>query len=310
MLQEPIIEPISREELEAELKKVRFVRTTNRGDNQIYDFVASEAPALMREVGRLREIAFRKAGGGTGNSTDIDQYDISEIPFRQLIVWDPREKEILGGYRYLHCKNLPQNQEGTKYLATSHMFHFSDEFIRDYFPKTIELGRSFVQPMYQSSKYGAKTLYALDNLWDGLGSLVVDNQGLRYFFGKVTMYTHYNQTARDYILGFWRKYFRGNPNLIYAYNPIQITMTAEECDKIFVNNDLQADYKILVKKVRELGENIPPLVNAYMTLSPTMQSFGTAINDEFGDVEETAILINLYDLYEKKAARHVETYKK
>lgn len=310
MLQEPIIEPISREELEAELKKVRFVRTTNRGDNQIYDFVASEAPALMREVGRLREIAFRKAGGGTGNSTDIDQYDISEIPFRQLIVWDPREKEILGGYRYLHCKNLPQNQEGTKYLATSHMFHFSDEFIRDYFPKTIELGRSFVQPMYQSSKYGAKTLYALDNLWDGLGSLVVDNQGLRYFFGKVTMYTHYNQTARDYILGFWRKYFRGNPNLIYAYNPIQITMTVEECDKIFVNNDLQADYKILVKKVRELGENIPPLVNAYMTLSPTMQSFGTAINDEFGDVEETAILINLYDLYEKKAARHVETYKK
>jgi len=310
MLQEPIIEPISREELEAELKKVRFVRTTNRGDNQIYDFVASEAPALMREVGRLREIAFRKAGGGTGNSTDIDQYDISEIPFRQLIVWDPREKEILGGYRYLHCKNLPQNQEGTKYLATSHMFHFSDEFIRDYFPKTIELGRSFVQPMYQSSKYGAKTLYALDNLWDGLGSLVVDNQGLRYFFGKVTMYTHYNQTARDYILGFWRKYFKGNPNLIYAYNPIQITMTAEECDKIFVNNDLQADYKILVKKVRELGENIPPLVNAYMTLSPTMQSFGTAINDEFGDVEETAILINLYDLYEKKAARHVETYKK
>lgn len=310
MQQEPIIEPISREELEAELRHIRFVRNTNKGDNQIYDFAANEAPALMREVGRLREIAFRMAGGGTGKATDIDQYDVSDIPFRQIIVWDPQEKEILGGYRYIHCKHLPQNQEGTHYLATSHMFHFTDEFIRDYFPYTIELGRSFVQPIYQSSKAGAKTLYALDNLWDGLGSLVVDNPDLRYFFGKVTMYTHFNQTARDYILGFWRKYFKGSDKLIYAYNPIQIGLTDAECDNLFTSGNLSDDYKILVRKVREMGVNIPPLVNAYMTLSPSMKTFGTAINDEFGDVEETAILINLRDLYESKAARHVDTYKK
>lgn len=309
-LLEPIIAPVSREELESELTRERFVRTTNKGGNKIFDFSAKECPALMREVGRLREIAFRMAGGGTGKGCDIDEYDVGEIPFRQLIVWDPDEREILGGYRYILCKHLPQTQEGTKYLATSHMFHFSDEFIKEYFPKMIELGRSFVQPLYQSSKAGAKSLYALDNLWDGLGSLVVDHPDMKYFFGKVTMYTHFNQQARDYILGFWRKYFGDKEQLVYAYNPIEIGATREEIDELFGEGTFQADYKILVKKVREMGENIPPLVNAYMNLSPSMKVFGTAINDEFGDVEETAIMINLHDLYANKSERHVNTYKK
>lgn len=306
---EPIIPAVPRELLERELTRERFIRTTNKGNNKIFDFAAKEAPALMREVGRLREIAFRMAGGGTGKSCDIDQYDESDIPFRQLIVWDPEDREILGGYRYILCKHLPQNQEGTKYLATSHMFHFTDRFIAEYFPHMIELGRSFVQPLYQSSKAGAKSLYALDNLWDGLGSLVVDHPDMTYFFGKVTMYTHFNQEARDYILGFWRKYFRDRDNLVYAYNPIKIRFTDDECDRIFDTGNFRDDYKLLVRKVRECGENIPPLVNAYMTLSPSMKVFGTAINDEFGDVEETGIIINLHDLYANKSERHVNSYK-
>ena len=307
---EPIIEPVGREELMGELAKARFVRNTNRGGNLIYDFSAKEAPVLMREVGRLRELAFRTAGGGTGKPLDIDEYDETDIPFRQLVVWDPKNQQILGGYRYILCKHLPMNQSGTKYLATSHMFHFTDEFIRDYFPKTIELGRSFVQPDYQSSKNGAKSLYALDNLWDGLGSLVVDNPDVCYFFGKVTMYTDFNQKARDYIMGLWRKYFGDKSNLVYAYNPIRVGLTDEEMAETFTADNFQDDYKTLVRKVRELGENIPPLVNAYMTLSPSMKVFGTAINDEFGDVEETAIIINLHDLYASKSARHIDTYKK
>ena len=307
---QPIILPVPREELESDFKKARFVRTTNKGGNIIFDFDAHECPSLMREVGRLREIAFRMAGGGTGMEIDIDEWDISDIPFRQLVVWDPQEREILGGYRYILCSMLPQNQEGTKYRATSHMFHFTDNFIANYFPKMIELGRSFVQPLYQSSKVGAKSLYALDNLWDGLGSLVVDNPDMHYFFGKVTMYTHFNQNARDYIMGFWRKYFKDRDNLVYPYKPIVIGMSDKQCDEVYCGGSFQEDYKILVRKVRELGENIPPLVNAYMTLSPTMKVFGTAINDEFGDVEETAIIINLRDLYSQKADRHIKTYKK
>lgn len=293
-----------------DLSRAHFVRNTNRGGNLIYDFSAQEAPILMREVGRLREEAFRMAGGGTGKALDIDDYDTSDIPFRQLIVWDPQDQQILGGYRYILCKDLPQSQEGVKYLATSHMFHFSDEFIRDYFPKTIELGRSFVQPMYQSSKMGAKSLFALDNLWDGLGALTIDHPDATYFFGKVTMYTHFNPRARDYIMGFWHKYFGDKSRLVYAYNPLKVGLTAEEEAAVFTAGNFQDDYKILVRRVRELGENIPPLVNAYMNLSPSMKVFGTAINDEFGDVEETAIIVNLRELYPAKTSRHIDTYKK
>ncbi len=307
---EPIIDPISKEDLMRELSRAKFVRNTNKGGNLIYDFAASEAPLLMKEVGRLREMTFRMAGGGTGKSIDIDDYDVTNIPFRQLIVWDPKDQEILGGYRYILCKDLPQNQDGVKYLATSHMFHFSDDFIRDYFPKVIELGRSFVQPMYQSSKLGAKSLFALDNLWDGLGSLVVDHPDITYFFGKVTMYTHFNQRARDFIMGFWQLYFGDKSHMVYPEKPIRVGLTDEESAATFTAGNFQDDYKILVRKVRELGENIPPLVNAYMTLSPSMKVFGTAINDEFGDVEETAILVNLRDLYPNKSARHIDTYKK
>ena len=293
-----------------DLSRAHFVRNTNKGGNLIYDFSAQEAPILMREVGRLREEAFRMAGGGTGKALDIDDYDTSDIPFRQLIVWDPQDQQILGGYRYILCKDLPQSQEGVKYLATSHMFHFSDEFIRDYFPKTIELGRSFVQPMYQSSKMGAKSLFALDNLWDGLGALTIDHPDATYFFGKVTMDTHFNPRARDYIMGFWHKYFGDKSRLVYAYNPLKVGLTAEEEAAVFTAGNFQDDYKILVRRVRELGENIPPLVNAYMNLSPSMKVFGTAINDEFGDVEETAIIVNLRELYPAKTSRHIDTYKK
>ncbi len=307
---EQIAEPITREELMGDLSRAHFVRNTNKGGNLIYDFSAQEAPILMREVGRLREEAFRMAGGGTGKALDIDDYDTSDIPFRQLIVWDPQDQQILGGYRYILCKDLPQSQEGVKYLATSHMFHFSDEFIRDYFPKTIELGRSFVQPMYQSSKMGAKSLFALDNLWDGLGALTIDHPDATYFFGKVTMYTHFNPRARDYIMGFWHKYFGDKSRLVYAYNPLKVGLTEEEEAAVFTAGNFQDDYKILVRRVRELGENIPPLVNAYMNLSPSMKVFGTAINDEFGDVEETAIIVNLRELYPAKTSRHIDTYKK
>jgi len=303
-----IIPPVSREELEAELTKETFVRNTNKGDNRIYDFTAHEAPALMKEVGRLREISFRMAGGGTGKETDIDDYDTAEAPYRQLIVWDPQAKEILGGYRYLLGCDIPVDQLGNVKLATSRLFQFSDKFIKEYLPYMIELGRSFVQPAYQSSKAGTKSLFALDNLWDGLGSLIVSHPEMKYFFGKVTMYTHFNRYARDLILGFLKKYFNDPDKLLYPHKPVEIDLTENDLKEIFCGENYQEDYKILTKRVREFGENIPPLINAYMNLSPSMRTFGTAINDRFGDVEETGIILTIKELYSQKINRHVETF--
>jgi hypothetical protein len=304
----PVIPPVPVEVLEAELTKELFVRKTNKGDNRIYDFAANEAPNLLREVGRLRELTFRAAGGGTGKELDLDEFDTSEVPYRQLIVWNPVEKEILGGYRYIMGDRLAVNRYGELEIATAELFNFSDEFIHDYLPYTIELGRSFVQPHYQSSKMGAKSLFALDNLWDGLGSLMVNNPHMKYFFGKVTMYTQSNQEARDLVRTFMGIYFRDKKNLVYPKNPVISTISPEEVSKIFSGNSYTEDYKILSKRVRELNETIPPLINAYMSLSPSMKTFGTSVNDGFGDVEETGIIITIKEVYEAKVNRHVDTY--
>ena len=303
-----LIPPVPTDLLEAELTKEIFVRKTNKGDNRIYDFSAHEAPNLLREVGRLRELSFRSAGGGTGKELDLDDYDTSEVPYRQLIVWDPSDKELLGGYRYIMGNKVKKNAKGEIEIATAKMFHFSETFINDYLPYTIELGRSFVQPNYQSSKMGAKSLFALDNLWDGLGSLMVNHPFMKYFFGKVTMYTQSNQEARDLIRSFMGLYFRDKNKLVYPKNPVESTIPDEVVKALFSGQSYTDDYKILSKKVRELGENIPPLINAYMNLSPSMKSFGTAVNDGFGDVEETGIIITIKELYEAKINRHVNSY--
>jgi len=303
-----VIPPIPREKLEAELTKEMFVRNTNKGHNKIYDFSANESPYLMLEVGRLRELTFRAAGGGTGKEIDIDEFDVSKIPYRQLIVWDPNAKEILGGYRYIMGNKLKPVKEDISLLATAELFHFSKKFIEEYLPYTIELGRSFVQPNYQSSKVGSKSLFALDNLWDGLGSLIVNNPEMKYFFGKVTMYADYNQEARDLIQIFMDIYFRDTQKLVYPIDAVKTQVEEKIVRKMFRCNNFSDDYKLLSKKVRELGENIPPLFNAYMSLSPTMKTFGAAVNENFGGVEETGIILTIKELYEAKVDRHINTY--
>lgn len=125
---EDIIQPVDRELLKKELTKDRYVRKTNYNKNEIYIFTADQCPNLMLEVGRLREIAFRDAGAGTGKEVDIDEFDIGELEYKQLIVWDPKNEEIIGGYRFIFIKDVLNFYNGELHLATSHMFDFS-EFI-------------------------------------------------------------------------------------------------------------------------------------------------------------------------------------
>lgn len=303
-----IVAPLPRKKINAELTPEKLLRKTNKGGNEIYVITHHDSPALMHEIGRLREITFRDAGGGTGKETDIDVYDTSEKPYKQLIVWDPDAREILGGYRYILCSEAPRDENGEVILATSKLFHFSEKFNREYLPYTIELGRSFVQPTYQSSKAGAKALFALDNLWDGLGALTVDHPEIKYFFGKVTMYSHFHSEARNLIQYFMRKYFRDKENLVYPKEPVEFDIDFVAMNKIFTGDNYKDDYKILTQSVRQFGENIPPLFNAYMNLSPSMKTFGTIKEDTFGDVLETGIIVTIEDIYGIKVDRHIETY--
>jgi hypothetical protein len=297
---EAVIPPISRKAIIHELTAEKFVRYTNNGGNKLYVVTAHDSPSIMLEIGRLREISFRTAGGGTGKSIDIDDFDTNEEhPYKQLIVWDPKAKEILGGYRYLYAGNVTTHE-----LATSEIFSFSEKFIDKYLPRTIELGRSFVQPNYQSTQLKSKGLYALDNLWDGLGALVLRYPEVNYFFGKVTMYVSYNVDARNILLYFLRKHFADHDDLVKPTHPLQTNTDEEYMKRLFVGNNYKEDYVILQREVRALGENIPPLINSYMKLSPSMRVFGTATNPFFGDVEETGILIKINDIYAEKIERY------
>jgi len=307
---ESIVARLPVDQIIAELTRDKFLRVTNNGNNEVYIFDNNNSPSLMHEVGRVREITFRHAGGGTGHPIDIDSFDTAkEDPQRQLIVWDPENKEIVGGYRFYFppkgCTQCDINK-----LASSSYFRFSEKFLTKYYPHMMELGRSFVHPDYQSRTMERKSLYALDNLWDGLGAIILDNHHLKYLFGKVTMYTHFNQSARNMILYFLKRHFDDPDNLVVPIEPAKIDLHGDEMKKLFKRRRYKDNYKILSAEVRKLGETIPPLINAYMNLSPTMRTFGTFINHKFGNVEETGIMITLRDIYVEKINRHLSSYKK
>lgn len=302
-----IIDAVDVDLIQSELTPERFLRKSNKGGNEIYVFDPHQAPNLMREVGRLREIAFRLAGGGTGKDCDIDEFDLMTPACQQLIVWDPNNKLILGGYRYILGEDVVV-EDGKPRIATSHMFNFSPKFLQEYLPSTMELGRSFVIPDFQSSRPGARAVFTLDNLWDGLGALTVVHPQIKHLFGKVTMYPNYGEECRNMILYFLHKYFPDPEKLVSPIKPLDTNIDEAAMEKLFVGGSFANDYKILNTEVRARGQNIPPLVNAYMMLSPTMKMFGTAINDEFGDVEESGIFFAIDDIFEEKKKRHIATY--
>lgn len=302
-----IIPPVDTASIEAELTPDTMLRSTNKGGNLIHVVDAHTAPNTMREIGRLREIAFRSAGGGTGTSCDIDRFDTMTPPCRQLIVWDPESRQILGGYRFIKGADIRFDEQGRPRIATSHMFRFSERFLKDYLPVTLELGRSFVRLEYQSTRAGAKAIYVLDNLWDGLGALTVVYPEVKYLFGKVTMYPQYPREHRDHLLYFLSKHFPDPDHLVEPISPLHIETSPGRFGSD-ENSTFADDYRALKETIRSAGYNIPPLVNAYMSLSPTMRMFGTAVNDEFGNVEETGILLTISEILEEKKLRHIASY--
>lgn len=296
---EPIIAPVDRALLRSELTPERKLRDTNHADNEIYIFTAEKCPHLMREVGRLREESFRRAGGGTGLELDIDEEDRAPDGYCQLIVWDPQAEEIVGGYRFIVC-----TAPNPRHLSTEHYFRFSPRFRRRYLPHTLELGRSFVQPAYQT-RDNRKSIYALDNLWDGLGAVIVLNPKVKYLFGKVTMYTSYRTEARNALIWFLHHYFPDREQLVEGIHPLRLDLDNPFYEQLFSGENFQENYRILLQEIRKANEHIPPLVNAYMNLSPTMRVFDTVSNPDFGDVEETGILLTVPDIYPEKKQRYM-----
>lgn len=302
----PIIPPVETSLLVQELEG-HLLRPTNKADNLIYDITAHECPNVMREIARLREISYRFGGGATGNEMDIDEMDTMTRPYHQLIVWDPDRQQIIGGYRYLFGAEA-EIREGQPFITSAHLFHYSEHFIRDYLPHTIEFGRAFVQPDYQTREAGIKALFALDNIWDGIGALVYNNPQLRYMFGKVTIYPDYNATARELIYAFLDRYHRGEEGLFAPYKSVSLQYAALGIQLPFEGEDKQANYHILQHAVREQGTVIPPMFSAYMNLTKELQFFGNAINDELANVYESGIMVDIDTILPEKKERYIKPY--
>ena len=281
-----------------------LLRPSNKADNLIYDITAHECPNVMREIARLREISYRDGGGATGKEMDIDEMDTMTKPYHQLIVWDPEHQQIIGGYRYL-LGHEAEIRDGQPFITSAHLFHYSERFIKEYLPHTIEFGRAFVQPMYQKREMGVKALFALDNIWDGIGAVMHNNPDIRWMIGKVTIYPDYNQTARELIYAYRDQYHRGEEGLFEPYNPLT---TNPLTTNPFTGTDKQENYHILQRAVREQGTVIPPMFSAYLNLTNDLMFFGNAINDELANVYETGIMVDLETVYEEKKTRYINPY--
>lgn len=294
-----------------ELSPDKFIRNTNKLGNEIYVINHHNAPNVMKEIGRLRELTFRIAGGGTGESLDIDGFDTSDHCYSQMIILNPENKEIVGGYRFIKCGDSFNEKTNKFELSTLHYFNFSQKFNNQYLPKTIELGRSWIQPKYQSTGENSRLgIFALDNLWDGLGAIIAENPEIKYLFGKVTMYPEYDRESRDALLLFMNYFFPDNDNFVIAKDPMGFDFNWEHFRDLFEGETYKDAHRVLNKFVRDRGCNIPPLINSYMNLSATMKTFGTVLNNDFGEVEETGILITIADIHETKKNRYIGSYNK
>ena len=299
------------EAIKAELTQERFVRYTSKLNNEIYILNVHNSPETVQEVGRLRELTFASADGGTGKPVDLDELDLSDNPYQQLIVWNPEEEEIVGGYRFIDGATVAGGKGNPQHdLSMGHYFQFSPQFLEEYLPHSIELGRSWVQPKYQPAVDPRKGMFALDNIWDGLGAIVLKYENMRHFYGKVTMYPSYDRNARNWVLNFLEHYFPDTEGLMHPILQAELPKLPGleqhfPIDRLDFSTNFKKGLRNLGKLTSEFGESVPPLIKQYMVLSPEMKTFGTFVNADFGNVEETGILISVDKIYEEKRSRYI-----
>ena len=299
---EEIIPPVDKELIKAELTPDKKLGDTSRGGNQLYVVTWHDSPNTVREIGRIREVSYRDAGASSGKSVDLDNYEFKRLQALALAA------VMTAGVIVCSGSTLAMADIGQPDITASNLFHFSEEFISDYLPHTMELGRSFVAPEYQSSKTGSKSVFTLENLWEGIASVILHHPNIIWLFGKMTIYPSYNEAARTLDLYFLKKHFKDEDRLVRPYKEMELTDNPALLDLILYEKDMMKDYRLLKEAVRKLGTSIPPLVNSYIKTSPTMKTFGSCINDELGDAIETGIMICYDDIYDDKKSRHVESY--
>ncbi|MEW8085362.1 MAG: lysophospholipid acyltransferase family protein [Candidatus Thiodiazotropha endolucinida] len=290
-----IAHPESRQALKKELSKGRLLGETRDG-KQIVLMDWEIGSALMREIGRLRELSFRKVGEGTGRRRDIDKYDTH---YRHLVLWDDNELEVVGSYRIGEAGPII-NDRGMQGLYTTSLFDF-DESFQPYAERAIELGRSFVQPRYWGSR-------ALDYLWQGLGSYLRHHPEIRHMYGPVSISDRYQKAARDLMVVFYKHYFGCKSRLGEAKIPYQLDKACqEEFSRHFCGDDLERDLQELKNQLALYNVTIPTLFKQYTDLCEPggvcFLDFGK--DPDFAGCTDGMILVSVDKVKSAKRKRYI-----
>ncbi|MFI3296537.1 MAG: GNAT family N-acetyltransferase [bacterium] len=306
---EPIIAPIATELLKSELTAEKLLRKTNKADNEIYVVNYKNAPNVLREIGRLREESFRPLDCGSGKDCDLDYFDLEDDACQQLIVWNPEEEDIVGGYRFTIWADSKIKPNGQPNVNTAHLFNFTEEFVKEEFAHGLEMARAFVQPKYQGRQMGRKSIFALDNLWDGIGGLLAKDANLKFMIGKVSVFPSSPEISRNAVIYYLDKYFKDqkgglSPKDAVLCTPEQIA----EYEAIFGQGTAKENYIKLNTFVRSHNDVIPPLIHSYIELSSSMKTYGTAIFEDLGGCIDVCIKITVADIYPEKYERYINSY--
>jgi len=285
--------PQDRRTLKQELKSSELLGETADG-KKIYLFDYRPDSAVMREVGRLREIAFRQVGEGTGEKRDLDDYDRH---YRHLILWDEEDLEIAGAYRLRETAGLG---DPIAQLYSATLFRYSEQMAL-YFARGIELGRSFVQPRYWGKR-------SLDYLWYGIGAYLRRHPEVRYLFGPVSLSNSYPKAARDLIVWYYSHYYRDDEYLGHSLSPYNLDPESRDnLERLFCGNDDKIDFRVLKEQLEFLGASVPTLYKQYSDVCEPggVRFLDFGVDADFNYCVDGLVLVDLDYLKPRKRERYL-----
>ncbi|MBP9491245.1 MAG: lysophospholipid acyltransferase family protein [Aliarcobacter sp.] len=293
--QSAIAHPVSRIDLLNELKKSKLIGQTSDGKKIfLYDYI--EDSIVLKELGRLRELSFRKVGEGVNKKRDTDKYDVY---YQHIILWDENELEIVGSYRIGNSDFIFRNI-GVKGFYSNNLFAYNEEFT-PYLKNSIELGRSFVQPKYWGTR-------ALDYLWFGIGAYLKNNPNIKYMFGPVSMSASFPSVAKDMMVFYYNHYYGLTADLVEPKVPYSYSNNLSEIKDIFDLNDKKKDFKFLKSTLANIGVTIPTLYKQYseIALDDGVKFLGFNVDNDFGDCVDGFILVEVEKIKDSAKQRYIE----
>ena len=293
--QSAIAHPVSRIDLLNELKKSKLIGQTSDGKKiYLYDYV--EDSIVLKELGRLRELSFRKVGEGVNKKRDTDKYDIY---YQHIILWDENDLEIVGSYRIGNSDFIFKNI-GVKGFYSNNLFKYNEEFT-PYLKSSIELGRSFVQPKYWGTR-------ALDYLWFGIGAYLKSNPNIKYMFGPVSMSASFPTVAKDMMIFYYSHYFKEEVNLVEGKTPYQYSNNISEIKELFDLEDKKKGFKFLKSALSNIGVTVPTLYKQYSEITEDggIKFLSFNIDKNFGDCIDGFILVEVDKIKDSAKKRYID----